>query len=450
MALTRCDSNEYFMTGRTREPSVLKGADKCEQTTALGDNFYSILPFVDRKRMFSLHSRCYSVDKMGSKQKKLPVPRHGPDLFPEVRILDGSKVLSFNDSSQRFDQLEEERSRIQSTWSNMSIDVALEGFALNCIDDFPHEILTVTLRGFHIFKRSESLEFIARLRHYQIDAMLASARYPIILQPVPFGLDERKSVGINDLANAVPTKEESKDFDADIYWVNLGEKPQPALELSFSYFPQKSMIWLPKMELFLLPVKVQVDLSYLLQIIDLVVDSLPERMVYSNAATNAETAAALANAHTKLVSPHMHGKQDFVTYMENFKLDPTWIDLELDIKPVKSLGSLNTSSSTLVERDDGGEAILALGTMGSTAKSRFTAALLSWVTNVAASFAHISPRFKFSHLSMVDHYCNAEEIPEIIFRHYMSNLILQSYKVRLDCKAIFYSSNILKYSLTCC
>jgi len=188
------------------------------------------------------------------------------------------------------------------------------------------------------------------------------------------------------------------------------------------------MIWLPTMELLLLPVKVQVDLSYLLQIIDLVVDSLPERLTYPNI----ETAAALASAHTKLALPHMHGKQDFVTYLENFTLDPTWIDLELDIKPVKSLGSTHSSASTSNESDDGGETILALTTMGSTAKSRFTAALLSWVTNVAASFAHISPRFKFSHLSMIDHYCNAEEIPEIILRHYMSKLILQSYKVLLS------------------
>lgn len=59
-----------------------------------------------------------------------------------------------------------------------------------------------------------SIEATLRVRHFQVDAMLPTARYPIIFQPIPLGVDRRDSVQI------------SSEKDANNFWELNNESAQ--------------------------------------------------------------------------------------------------------------------------------------------------------------------------------------------------------------------------------
>ena len=48
-------------------------------------------------------------------------------------------------------------------------------------------VLGITAKDIQVVKHKGTIESIFRVRHFQIDAMLPTARYPIIIQPLPLG-----------------------------------------------------------------------------------------------------------------------------------------------------------------------------------------------------------------------------------------------------------------------
>ena len=51
-----------------------------------------------------------------------------------------------------------------------------------------------------------------------------------------------------------------------MYWEEHAEKPVPFFELSCSYIPLANMIWIPLMYVQLTPLKLQVELGYILKV----------------------------------------------------------------------------------------------------------------------------------------------------------------------------------------
>lgn len=88
-------------------------------------------------------------------------------------------------------------------------------------------VLGVTVRDVQIQKPKESIEATVRVRHFQVDAMLPTARYPIIIQPLPLGVDRRGPLH-GDSATVVDTNITKKDC----FWESHNEKPIPILGLS--------------------------------------------------------------------------------------------------------------------------------------------------------------------------------------------------------------------------
>lgn len=114
------------------------------------------------------------------------------------------------------------------------LETSIEGMQLTILDAFPKELLGITARDIQIVKPRGSIEATFRVRHFQVDAMLPTARYPIIIQPLPLGVDRRKS-GFH--ADATSEEQVQK---SDCYWMKYGEKPVPVLEIVGSYVPQVS------------------------------------------------------------------------------------------------------------------------------------------------------------------------------------------------------------------
>ena len=114
------------------------------------------------------------------------------------------------------------------------LETSIEGMQLTILDTFPKELLGITVRDIQIVKPRGSIEATFRVRHFQVDAMLPTARYPIIIQPLPLGVDRRNSVTHADVSEEQVEKK-------DCYWMKHGEKPVPVLEIVGSYVPQVSL-----------------------------------------------------------------------------------------------------------------------------------------------------------------------------------------------------------------
>lgn len=71
------------------------------------------------------------------------------------------------------------------------------------------------------------------------------------------------------------------------------------------------------------------------------------------------------------------------------------------------------------------------------------AGILSWVINVGANFAHVSPTFRFSHVSYSETYCALFDLIEEISGPYINQTIQQGYKVIFSMQLLGDPSKLL-------
>jgi hypothetical protein len=384
--------------------------------------------------------KLYDPFKVGAKTALPVVPgRRVPRrdcLQSDLRIIKGARVLAFCDSSWRTEQIERGHLRSGGNWKNVSFDFCLEGVVISLADYFPHETLSITMRDIVMVKPKGQVDVRFVLRYLQIDAMQKTARYPIILIPLHLGVDRRPSA-----TDAITPAGDGTDQ----YWKEHDEKPFPVFEASVSYLPQPQMLWIPELSISICPMRMEIELEYMLRIVDLVLNSLPEQTVEQNFQ---EVALTLREINCRLdISNIIRGKAA-PAYFEKIHVKPTLFELEFDIKPDNG------------HSDEGGEgqSIVALTSMGKTTRSTVSASVLSWVTNVSATFgenrlnaflddgcvssfpsqanppprsisAHISPTFRFPEVIRTDTYKNAEDVIYDLVFFYVTKIIFQSYKV---------------------
>lgn len=101
--------------------------------------------------------------------------------------------------------------------------------------------------------------------------MLPNARYPIIIQPLPLGVDRRAPL-INNSESSdliIPPSVDKKDC----FWMKNEEQPLPVLEIACSYIPHSDMIWLPTVDIVISPIKMQIDVDYILRVLSMIINS---------------------------------------------------------------------------------------------------------------------------------------------------------------------------------
>lgn len=205
-----------------------------------------------RQWVHSRLSRRYNLQRIG-RQKDLHCPdgeadwmgspkhnKSGECLKVHTRISTGTKVISFSDSDWLADQVEAGLLRRGGDFKSALVDINMEGLGIYFNDNFPRELMGIVVRDIQICKPMGSIESTTRVRHFQIDAMIPNARYPIIIQPLPLGVDRR----IPEIQNSsssmtiIPRGIKSREC----YWTLNDEKPIPLFEMRVSYLPQVSYL----------------------------------------------------------------------------------------------------------------------------------------------------------------------------------------------------------------
>jgi len=384
-----------------------------------------------RKRaVFTLESRSYDMKKVGN-SRDLPCPSASghsmmsSNLFTNTRIIGGTKILSFSDSTWLADQVHAGMLRKGGDFKTSLCEMNMKGFGLYIMDDFPREVMAVVVRDIQLHKPMGSIKTTARVRHFQVDAMLPNARYPIIIQPSPLGVDRRdpKMKGSKSSDLIVPDSVDKRDC----FWMRNEEKPIPVLEMVCEYVPQRNMTWVPSLNIFVCPMKLQLDVDYILRISGMVVNSI---FKYQDDAGRNLTATSHANSQLKYVT---RGELNICrTYIEKLYISPLEFDIELNIK------------SDDPDHDEEGDSSLTLHSIAQTTNSAAVAGLLSWVINVGANFAHVSPTFRYSPVTYTDRYCDIFDLLQEIAKPYFIQTIKQGYKVVFSMQLFGDPSHLLQ------
>eukprot|EP01082_Thalassiosira_pseudonana_P015658 g14534.t1 g14534 contig9:2076053-2079490(+) len=394
-----------------RSPEETYGADVCNKSIKSSASMYSTSSrmWLKRERIFGYRSRSFALSKVGRK-KNLPCPSNqvaSHHLFAHLRILAGTKILSFSDDTWLSDQVELGLLRKGGDFKSARFETNIEGVGVYLMDDYPKELMGIVVRDIQLYKPVGSIKATARVRHFQVDAMLPDARYPIIIQPLPLGVDRRESSIESDEVTDIVS-------NGDCFWMKQDEKPVPVLEVTGSYVPQTNMTWVPSLDLFISPMKLQIDLDYILRVIGVVLNSVSK---YQD--NLAKPSVATSNANDKLAYA-TRGQMNFcLTYIEELFIAPVYFELELDIKP----------EDAEYDGAESDEAALTLNAIARSTNSAVAAGILGWIINVGANFAHVSPTFKYSSLSDSDRYCDIVDLGKDIAISYIVQTIQQSYKV---------------------
>jgi len=300
---------------------------------------------------FSLHSRLF---KINAGRKQHLQYSHGDCYFithSHVRISAGTKILSVSDSDFIATAVESGITSKDGTFENAICDIVAEGVSISIVDNFPKELLAITVRDVSISKHVGSIATQVLVRHFQIDAMDQEARYPIICQPLPFGIDHREPQS-NELA--LPENVNSNE----LFWMeHADDRPSPVFEANFKYVPQvrstlltfslkrlyiivqcshsdqsnltskENMMWIPSLNVFLCPMKVAFDLDYMLRVASVFVGTITQ---YRDVASSSLTTAAV-NTNDKLQYSSRGAKIVSLTYLERLTIAPVWFEVEICI-----------------------------------------------------------------------------------------------------------------------
>ncbi len=387
--------------------------------------------------------RCYKFLDVG-RMKDLPCSDQSDDcLSVALRIAGGSRVLSFADSSWHFEQSELGRLRRGGNWKNVLVDVSIAGFVFSLSDYYPREVLSITVKAISVSKPTGQVETKSRVCLIQIDAMLGSARYPIMLAPVKnfdsmiraslhIDADHRKLEVLEPMQSTWSAPKPLNELELlpllRTYWDEQNEEPIPFFEATISYLPQPSMLWIPEVVITFCPLKIQVDVAYVLRIVNLFLNSFPESDEDHHLQ---DVSALLEQLNSPLQIPQLLKEHSAPSYFERVHVNETHVELDLDLRPENSMFDASY---------DPEDSLISLTSMGRVAKSAISASLLSWVNIASTAFSKISPKFKFSGFVRNDCYSEVDELINSIISFYSKSLVKQSYKVRF--KRYHFQTNI--------
>ena len=158
--------------------------------------------------------------------------------------------------------------------------------------------------------------------------------------------------------------------------------------------------------------KAQIELIFLLKVADLILDIIP---------TKEDSISSLMILDQKLQYSSVHSQNKMFCYLEHFEISPTYIQVQWDMRHEDDATSNDLSED---------QSFLVLNSLGRVSSSTLSASFVTWVSNVAAAFAQVSPTFKYKSFSLQRYYGDINQLFRTITRIYINSSIQQGYKVR--------------------
>lgn len=147
----------------------------------------------------------YDIDSVGYHESLVLEDTIGVDenkierveIIVQTVVDEGTRVLKFVGKELEMSRLENQEAQFEHEFEQRkmifasSFDIRFSGFGLSLFDAFPQEVFFMSVDIIQIQKIPSSLEWVFSVFHSQIDNMLPTAKFPVVLNPLNSGFSDK-------------------------------------------------------------------------------------------------------------------------------------------------------------------------------------------------------------------------------------------------------------------
>ncbi|TYZ57250.1 hypothetical protein PybrP1_008807 [[Pythium] brassicae (nom. inval.)] len=316
-------------------------------------------------------------DKSSSTKKKY-------ELVVQVVVDESTRVFKFMEKELEMNRLESQEAQFENEFQQRkmlyasSFDIRLAGFGLSLLDGFPQEVFFASLDVLQVQKAPASLEWVFSVFNLQLDDMLTTAKFPVILNPIDAGYSDH----------------------------SVGKEPKPLLRLVLDADLAAKIGTYKLLEVDLSSVAFKVDIDYLVNLVHLI-----EPYLVSDATVANRSARTLEQTLNRRVPPvpimqltvdgNIH--HDLV-YFDVLRIHAITIDLEYSI-----------TRKDIVSSTGGGRSVVF--------------GFLSQVIGLVGSNLSGSPTLSFSEIVIARCFSTKQRLQNQLVQNYIRQGVLQAYRL---------------------
>lgn len=387
------------------ESSLFKRADKEMSTTVKPGEWHSFAWYNPLSKDRNVEIRVSHRDAPHPKTKKYDIDYvgyHEPitlELAPEgdkssnkkyeivVQIVvdETTRVFKFMEKELEMNRLENQEAQFENEFQQRkmlyasSFDIRLAGFGLSLLDGYPQEVFFASLDVLQVQKAPASLEWVFSIFNLQLDDMLTTAKFPVILNPIDAGYSDKA----------------------------VGKEPEPLLRLVLAADLTAKVGTYKLLEVDLSSFSLKVDIDYLVNLVKLL-----EPYLVSDATVANRTARTLEQTLERRVPPvpimeltangNIH--HDLV-YFDVLRIHAITIDLEYSI-----------TRKDIVSSTGGNGRSVVFG-------------FLSQVIGLVGSNLSGSPTLSFSEIVIARCFSTKQRLQNQLMQNYIRQGVLQAYRL---------------------
>lgn len=386
------------------ESSLFKRADKEESVTVKPGEWHSFAWYNPLSKDRNVEIRVSHRDAPHPKTKTYDIDYVGyhepltlelaPDgnkaskkkyeLVVQVVVDESTRVFKFMEKELEMNRLESQEAQFEDEFQQRkmlyasSFDIRLAGFGLSLLDGFPQEVFFASLDVLQVQKAPASLEWVFSIFNLQLDDMLTTAKFPVILNPIDAGYSDR----------------------------SVGKDPKPLLRLVLDADLAAKIGTYKLLDVDLSSVALKVDIDYLVNLVKLL-----EPYLVSDATVANRTARTLEQTLNRHVPPvpimqltvdgNIH--HDLV-YFDILRIHAIAIDLEYSI-----------TRKDIVSSTGGGRSVVF--------------GFLSQVVGLVGSNLSGSPTLSFSEIVIARCFSTKQRLQNQLIQNYIRQGVLQAYRL---------------------
>ncbi|KAG2512394.1 hypothetical protein BBO99_00008364 [Phytophthora kernoviae] len=317
------------------------------------------------------------VSRDGEKQR--PV-----ELTVQVVVEESTRVLKLTEKELELSLLESQDADGEGEFQHRrmlyasSFDIAFDGFGLSLLDGFPQEVFFASTDVIKMQKAPASLEWTFSVLHTQVDNMLTTAKFPVIMNPVNAGYSDK----------------------------SVGKEPEPFLKLVLDADLESRMGTYKLLEFSLSDLSVKVDIDYLVNLVKLLEPYLVSdaTMAYRSRLTLQQTLQSRAPPMPMMLVTADGGIQTDLVYFDLLRISSLSVDLEYAI-----------TRKDVVTSAGGGHSVIF--------------GFLSQIVGLIGSNLSGSPTFSFSEIVIVRCFSTKQRLQSQLVANYVQQGVMQAYRL---------------------
>ncbi|KAL4145620.1 hypothetical protein PRNP1_013287 [Phytophthora ramorum] len=317
------------------------------------------------------------ISRDGEKQRAV-------ELTVQVVVEESTRVLKIAEKELELSLLENQDSEGEGDFQHRrmlyasSFDIAFDGFGLSLLDGFPQEVFFSSVDVIKVQKAPASLEWTFSVLHCQVDNMLATAKFPVIMNPVNAGYSDK----------------------------SVGKEPEPFVKLVLDADLEARLGTYKLLEFSLSDLAVKVDIDYLVNLVKLLEPYLVSdaTMSYRSRLTLESTLQRRAPPMPVMLVTADGGIQTDLVYFDILRISSLSVDLEYSI-----------TRKDIVTSTGGGHSVIF--------------GFLSQIIGLIGSNLSGSPTFSFSEIVIVRCFSTKQRLQSQLIANYVQQGVMQAYRL---------------------